>query len=223
MTSRTKKILGVALSALFILSACLPQRQPPAPTANTTELANQVAEAVALTLAVAQAQTEAAQPAATNTTLPTQTEAVPPSLTPIIPSATPLILVQPTSTRVVSGGGGGGGGSSAAPLPYDCTVFSNEPRDLTVFKKNKEFDIVWTIKNTGTKTIPANFDIKYFSGTKLMKDPSYTVREFGKDLKPGESIKIVIDAIAPVDKGKHVMTWIVEGQLCYPYIAIVVE
>lgn len=221
MTSRTKKILGVALSALFILSACLPQGQPPAPTANATELANQVAEAVALTLAVAQAQTEAAQPAATNTTLPTQTEAVPPSPIPVIPSATPLILVQPTSTRVVSGGGGGGG--SVAPLPYDCTVFSNEPRDLTVFKKNKEFDIVWTIKNTGTKTIPANFDIKYFSGTKLMEDPNYTVREFGKDLKPGESIKIVIDAIAPVEKGKHVMTWIVEGQLCYPYIAIVVE
>ncbi|GJQ51321.1 MAG: hypothetical protein HKUEN02_01680 [Anaerolineaceae bacterium] len=222
MTSRTKKILGVALSALFILSACLPQGQPPAPTANATELANQVAEAVALTLAVAQAQTEAAQPAATNTTLPTQTEAVPPSPIPVIPSATPLILVQPTSTRVVSGGGGGGGGS-VAPLPYDCTVFSNEPRDLTVFKKNKEFDIVWTIKNTGTKTIPANFDIKYFSGTKLMEDPNYTVREFGKDLKPGESIKIVIDAIAPVEKGKHIMTWIVEGQLCYPYVAIVVE
>jgi hypothetical protein len=218
MTQPVKRILFFATAAIFLLGACLPQQQP---TQNPTDVANQVATAVALTVSAAQAQTEAAQPAATNTTLPTQTEAVPPTVTPLIPSATPFVIVPPTSTVVV-GGGGGGGGPVVTP-DYDCTTVNNKPRDLTVFKNGDEFDIKWTIVNTGKKTIPANLDIKYFSGTVLMKDPTYTVREFGVDLKPGDSIEIIIDAIAPAKKGKHVMTWVVEGNMCYPYIAIVVE
>lgn len=220
MAYHTKRILFIALGIIFLLSACLPQAPAPAPTANATDIANQVAQSVALTISAAQAQTEAAQPVATNTTLPTQTSDVPASPTPLIPTATALVL--PTPTRVVSSGGGGGG-VYVTPSPFDCTLTNNEPRDLTYFKKGKEFDIKWTIVNTGTKTIPANLDIKYYSGTVLMKDPTYTVREFGKDLKPGESITIIIDAIAPAKKGKHVMTWVVEGKLCYPYTAIMVE
>lgn len=223
MANHMKRILFTALGIIFLLSACLPQAQA---TPNPVDVANQVATSVALTVSAAQAQTQAAQPIATNTTLPTQTEAAPPSPTPLIPSATAFVLVAPTPTIVVSSGGGGGGGGGGAPVPtspYACTPVNNEPRDLTVFKKGKEFDIVWTIVNTGTKTIPAKHDIKYFSGTKLMKDPTYTVREFGVDLKPGDSIKIIIDAIAPDKKGKHVMTWRVEGDMCFPYIAIIVE
>lgn len=221
MANHMKRILFTALGIIFLLSACLPQAQA---TPNPVDVANQVATSVALTVSAAQAQTQAAQPIATNTTLPTQTEAAPPSPTPLIPSATAFVLVAPTPTIVVSSGGGGGGGGAPVPTsPYACTPVNNEPRDLTVFKKGKEFDIVWTIVNTGTKTIPAKHDIKYFSGTKLMKDPTYTVREFGVDLKPGDSIKIIIDAIAPDKKGKHVMTWRVEGDMCFPYIAIIVE
>ncbi|MCC6500915.1 MAG: hypothetical protein IT313_11675 [Anaerolineales bacterium] len=217
MANHTKRILFTAFSILFLVSACLPQPQA---TPNPVDIANQVATSVALTVSAAQAQTEAAQPVATNTTLPTQTEAVPPSPTVLVPSATPLIIVPSTPTLVV--GGGGGGGVVIQP-DYDCTPVNNKPRDLTVFKKGNEFDIVWTIVNTGKKIIPAKHDIKYYSGTKLMEDPNDTVREFGVDLKPGESVTIIIDAIAPAEKGKHVMTWRVEGDMCYPYIAIVVE
>ncbi len=219
MSHHPKKFLFTALSVVFLLSACLPQA--PA-TVDPQEVANRVATSVALTVSAAQAQTEAAQPVATNTTLPTQTESAPPSPTPIIPSATPFVIVPPTATVVSSGGGGGGGAPAPAPA-LDCTPINNKPRDLTVFKKGNEFDIVWTIVNTGTKTIPANLDIKYISGTILMKNPSDTFREFGVDVKPGESVKIIIDAVAPATKGKHVMEWIVEGNLCRPYIAIVVE
>lgn len=217
MTSNTKRILLTAFSITFLLSACLPQGQA---TPDPADVANQVATSVALTISAAQAQTEAAQPLATNTTLPTQTESVPPTPTPLIPSATAFVIVPPTATVVVSGGGGG------VPVivpDYDCTPINNRPRDLTVFKKGDEFDIKWTIVNTGKKSIPAKHDIKYFSGTVLMKDPTDTFREFGVDLKPGESVTIIIDAVAPAEKGKHVMTWVVEGEMCYPYIAIVVE
>ena len=220
MTQTVKRILFFATAAIFLLSACLPQGQT---TPNPVDVANQVATSVALTISAAQARTEAAQPLATNTTLPTQTEAVPPTATPLIPSATAFVIVPPTATVVVSGGGGGGGGGPVVVPDYDCTPVNNRPRDLTVFKKGDEFDIKWTIVNTGKKTIPANLDIKYFSGTVLMKAPTDTFREFGVDLKPGESVTIIIDAVAPAAKGKHVMTWVAEGNMCYPYIAIVVE
>lgn len=219
MTANTKRILLTAFSILILLSACLPQGQA---TPDPAEVANQVATSVALTISAAQAQTQAAQPQATNTTLPTQTDSVLPTATPLIPSATAFVIVPPTATVVASGGGGGGGGAVVVP-DYDCTPVNNRPRDLTVFKKGDEFDIKWTIVNTGTKTIPAKHDIKYFSGTVLMKVPTDTFREFGVDLKPGESVTIIIDAVAPAEKGKHVMTWVVEGNMCYPYIAIVVE
>lgn len=217
MTQTKMRFLLSAVLAIAALTACFPQ----AATPNPQDTANQIATVVALTISAAGTQTQAAQPIATNTTLPTQTESAPPTETPFVPSATPFVLVPPTPTRVVSGGGGGGGGVPAQP--YQCTPINNKPRDLTVFKKGNEFDIKWTIVNTGTKPIPAKHDIKYFSGTKLMKDPTDTFREFGTDLKPGDSKTIVIDAVAPAEKGKHVMTWVVEGNMCYPYIAIVVE
>jgi hypothetical protein len=216
MTPTKIRFLLFTLVAILLVTACLPQATTPDPQ----DAANQVATAVALTISAAGTQTQAAQPLPTNTTLPTQTDSALPTETPIIPSATPFVLIAPTNTVVASGGGGGG---TVVKPALDCTPVNNKPRDLTVFKSGNEFDIKWTIVNTGTKTIPANLDIKYFSGTVLMKDPTDTFREFGTDLKPGESATIIIDAIAPAAKGKHVMTWIVEGELCYPYIAIVVE
>jgi len=215
MTQTMKRILFSAMAVIVLLTACLPQQQA---TQDPQDAANQVATAVALTIAAAQAQTEAAQPVATNTTLPTQTEAVPATETPIIPTATPFIIVPPT---VISGGGGGGG--PVIKPDYDCTPINNRPRDLTVFRSGNEFDIKWTLVNTGAKSIPAKHDVKYFSGTVLMKDPTDTFREFAADIKPGDSVVIIIDAVAPVTKGRHVMTWVVEGNMCYPYIAIIVE
>jgi hypothetical protein len=212
----TKRILFTTFSLIVLVSACLPQAQP---TVDPQEVANQVATSVALTVSAAQAQTQAAQPLATNTTLPTQTESAPPTATPIIPTATPFVIVPPTVTVVVSGGGGG----VVVKPEYDCTPVNNKPRDLTVFKSGNEFDIKWTIVNTGTKNIPAKHDVKYFSGTVLMKDTTDTFREIPVDIKPGDSFEIIIDAIAPATKGKHVMTWVVEGNMCYPYIAIIVE
>ena len=219
MTQITKRVLFSAISVIVLLSACLPAPQP---TQNPADVANQVATAVALTISAAQAQTEAAQPIPTNTTLPTQTDSAPPSATPIIPTATPFIIVPATNTAVSSSGGGGGGGASLPPPALDCTPVNNVPRDNTVFKKGEQFDIKWTIKNTGTKTIPAKLDVKYFSGPKLMELATDTFREL-HEIKPGKTAVIIIDAVAPVEKGFHVMTWVVEGNLCYPYVAIIVE
>ena len=210
MTQSAKRFLFSAIAVVFLLTACIPGQAAQSPE----EIANQISTAVALTVAAQNAQAEAAQPVATNTTLPTQTEAVPPTATPIIPTATPFVIVPPTAT--FSSGGSGG-----APLDYDCNAINRRPFDNTVFHKNEKFDIKWTIVNTGTKTMRMGLDLKYFSGPDMT--PGRSPIEL-PELKPGEKFTVLLDdAQAPDKKGFHVMTWIVEGQLCYPYVAIIVE
>jgi hypothetical protein len=42
-------------------------------------------------------------------------------------------------------------------------------------------------------------------------------------LEPGEDYTVAFDAVAPERPGNYIMTYIVEGGLCYPYAAITVE
>src|SRR5687768_13199778 len=90
-----KKILMTAAIGSILLAAC----QPAPPTQDPSDVENQVATSVALTVAAQNAQTQAAvSPTleATNTTLPTQTEEGVPSPTPLATST-----ALPTATAIV--------------------------------------------------------------------------------------------------------------------------
>jgi hypothetical protein len=207
-----KKILFSAVVMILLLSACAPAQ----PTLNPDDVANQVATSVALTIAAQNAQTQAAQsavPQATNTTLPTQTEIAPaPASATPLPTATAVVL----PTTVTSGGGGG---VTTTKPDYACNPFPRLPRDNTIFHPNDTFDIKWTIVNTGTKTMRAGLDVKFNSGTKMTPTNFVELPE----LKPGDQTQIDFDATAPEKEGTYVMTFIVEGGLCYPYTVIIVE
>jgi len=211
MNQSTKRILFSTLVVIFLLAACVPAAQP---TQSPEDIADQIATAVALTVAAQNAQTQAAlslTPEATNTTLPTQTEAVPSSPTALLPTATPIAL--PTTVPA-----GGGGGSTTKP-DYACNPFPRTPRDNTVFRPNDEFDIRWTIVNTGTKTMRAGLDLKYDDGPQLTTTTFVELPE----LEPGDEYIVVLDAVAPKKEGTYIMTFIVEGSLCFPYTAIIVD
>lgn len=211
MSPLVKRILFSAVAMIFVLSACMPAQ----PTQNPDDVANQVATSVALTVSAQNALTQAAAslvPEATNTTLPTQTEAAPPSPTPLIPTST--VVALPTTAP----SGGGGGGTTTKP-EYACNPFPRLPRDNTSFRPNDSFDIKWTIVNTGTKAMRAGLDVKFNSGTKLTQTTFVELPE----LEPGESTQVDFDAVAPEKEGTYIMTFIVEGGLCYPYTAIIVE
>jgi hypothetical protein len=212
MSPLMKRFLFSALAMIFVIAACAPA----APTQSPEDIANQVATSVALTVAAQNAQTQAAQsavPPATNTTLPTQTEAVVASPTAILPTVTNTAVVLPTSS-----GGGGGGGVTVKP-EYSCNPFPRLPRDNTVFRPNDTFDIKWTIVNTGTKAIAAGIDIRYDDGPQLT---TTTYVELPR-LEPGDQFVVNLDAVAPAKEGTYIMTWSVEGGLCFPYTAIIVE
>jgi len=212
MSLSTKKILLFTLAMIFLLSAC----QPALPTQNLGDIANQVATSVALTVAAQSALTQAAPspvPAATNTMLPTQTEVgALPSPTPVLPTATAIVIVPPTSVS------SGGGGTTTKPQ-YACNPFPRTPRDNTIFRPNDSFDIKWTIVNTGTKTMQTGLDLKYDDGPQMTATTLVELPE----LEPGESTTVTFDAVAPSKEGTYIMTFSVEGSLCFPYTAIIVE
>ena len=207
MNRSMKRILFSAMTVILLITACIPGQSTQSPE----DIANQIATSVALTVAAQNTQTAAAIPPATETPLPTQTETASP--TPLIPTATPFVIVPATLAP------SGGGGVPVGKPDYACEGISRKPVDNTVFRRGAHFDIKWTIVNTGTKTIRAGTDLEYYSG------PQMTITTFVElpELKPGEQKAYEFDAVAPNKRGFHVMTWKVEGQLCYPYIAIIVE
>jgi hypothetical protein len=210
------KILMTAAAGIILFTAC----QPAPPTPDPSDVEDQVATSVALTVAAQNAQTQAAvspTPVVTNTTLPTQTEeGVVASPTPLetatgLPTVT--AMAPPTS---VSGGGGGG---TTTKREYACDTIRRRPFDNTSYRPGDTFDIKWTIVNTGTKTMVAGLDLKYNSGEKMTSRTRVELPE----LKPGAEFAVDFDAVAPTKEGTYIMTFVVEGQLCYPYVAIIVE
>lgn len=217
MSPLKNKFLLAALAVIILLTACQPA---PPPTQNPDDVANQVATIVAQTVAAQNAQTQAAAslvPAATNTTLPTQTAEGVPSPT-LLPTSTAL----PTATAVVvatSSSGGGGGGGTTTQNDYKCDTIRRRPIDNTIVRPGDTYDIKWTIVNTGEKTMVAGLDLKYNNGTQMTSRTRVELPE----LKPGDQFAVDFDAVAPSKEGTYIMTFVVEGGLCYPYVAIVVE
>ncbi len=209
MKQSTKRILFTTLAIIFLLAACAPAQ---ASTPNPTDIANQVATSVALTVASQNLETQQAAPDVTDTPLATETPVVIDTPTSILPTATPFVIVPPTTVP------SGGGGTTVKP-DYACNAINRRPFDYQIFKPGDDFDVKWTIVNVGRKTMAKGLDLKYSVGTQFIKVDRVELPE----LKPGAEFDVVFDAVAPNKEGKYIMTYIVEGGLCYPYAAIAVE
>ncbi len=80
----------------------------------------------------------------------------------------------------------------------------NDPSDGAVILAGTKFDIAWTIKNTGTTTWNTNYTYGYLSGAKYFERLSYNFR---KEVKPGEEVTILVDAVAPSTSGSYYTWW----------------
>lgn len=209
MNKTMKQAIITTILVLLLLAACSPA---PAPTQSPVDIANLVGTSVALTVASQNLDTAEAQPAATETPLPTATLELP------TPTAVETAIPIPSPT-LVSTGGGGGGGSTTTKSEFSCEAINRRPYDNTSYKPGARFDIKWTIHNNGTKTLNAGLDLKYSNGAKFMADKVIELPE----LKPGAEYSVSFDGVAPDKPGNYTMVYIVEGGLCYPYTAIVVE
>lgn len=205
----------------FFLGACLPATTSSQPQSqqvqNTQSVQN--AQNVQADIETAVAQTVEAQNEVG--TLVAQTMAAQATLTPTptatlfaLPTVTPFIISTPTNRP-----GGSGGGSSPAKADYSCDIIHQRPYDNSEFLHGQKFDIKWTILNTGTKTWPAGYDLKYYSGPKMTGAGTVQLPQ----MAPDDQFSVVFDAVAPDETGLQVMTWVIEGQICFPYIAIIVH
>ena len=81
----------------------------------------------------------------------------------------------------------------------------------------------WVVANTlgsdVAKTMVAGLDLKYNSGEQMTNRTRVELPE----LKPKAQFAVDFDAVAPSKEGTYIMTFVVEGHLCYPYVAIIVE
>jgi hypothetical protein len=214
MSASKKQLLLGAMAVIVVLSAC----QPAPPTQDPAAVANEVATSVALTVAAQNALTQAAvspTPVVTNTTLPTQT----PVGAVETPTLVPTLTALPTVTAIIATSSGGGGSGTNTQREYACDTIRRRPFDNTSFRPGDKFDIKWTIVNTGTKTMIAGLDLKFNSGTQMTSRTRVELPE----LKPDAQFSVDFDAVAPEKEGTYIMTFVVEGPLCYPYVAIIVE
>ncbi len=104
-----------------------------------------------------------------------------------------------------------------------CEMVSTSPSKT--LKSREDFDAVWTVKNISGKTWEmTSVDYKFVSGTEMQKYGK--AFDFKQTVKSGESVKITVDMLAPVNTGSYTTTWaIVQGSstLCSLPITVVVK
>ncbi len=95
------------------------------------------------------------------------------------------------------------------PLPSaTCEVVSVRPARTPSLPMHYDFDAVWTIKNTSSKTWDSSsVDYVYVSGAKSYKWNS--AYDLPQTVKPGETVKIVVDMLAPGQAGQYTSNWAV--------------
>ncbi len=120
-------------------------------------------------------------PSTTNTPEILKTEIPALTLTPIIPSST---LVTSTGDK--------------------AEYISQSPIDGAELGVNQKFDIIFVVKNVGVTTWQPDYQLRYHSGRAFAE--VYFI-SFDKEVKPGEEITLVMDAIAPPDPATYKTNW----------------
>lgn len=110
------------------------------------------------------------------------------------------------------------------PPPYQCIIISKSPRSNTYMQPGEDFDSIWTLENTGSKTWwVAEVLARYRNGTAMHKADAYNI---GHDVKSLETITVTADMIAPVQPGAYTAIWTLsrEGSdFCWFSVNIVVQ
>jgi hypothetical protein len=125
--------------------------------------------------------------------------------------------------NITSGTTTPGASPTPAPVTGICQVQNTSPiRNLAV---REDFDAIWTVKNTSNKNWELSaVDYKFISGSKIhtgadMFDLPVTV-------KPGESINIIVDMLAPATAATYAANWaLVQGgtTLCTLPLTVIVR
>lgn len=204
---KNKMKLVFTLMIVLILplaAACSMQpATPPEPTVDAMQVAGTMAMQIVSTSFAAITQTALANPTATYT--PTATPTPPATQTPtptrVVATNTPAyVYIPPTATVQAQ--------PSVTPTQgnFQCVITRLDPGFGTEIKKDGDFDIHVTMKNTGLKTwTAADFDFKHLSGVSFQDSVSSV--DLQNDVVPGDSVTIIVDATAKADLGVQNANW----------------
>lgn len=190
------------LLAIVVLGGCFKAE----PTKDPNTLYTEAVETVNAQLT----QNAALTPEPTGTKIPEPTQEIPPPPGPGDPTATQQ---QPTATSASTG---------------DAAEWvSQDPADNSSISIGTNFQIIWTVKNTGITTWTTDYLYRFYTSDQPgvhLHVPGNDSYRLTKDVPPGEQIDLVVDAIAPNSPIKVKNTWVLtnaDGVNFYPvYITI---
>jgi len=190
----SKILLLFFLAAIWTLTACIPQpTAQPLPTIDMEALRAEIVSTVV-------AQITADAPKETATSAPTAT-VEPPALSPTADK--PLSTLAPLSTF------------TASPLTtryptWTPTLYTDRASlslqslvDGTHLTRGQDFDVTWTIKNTGFRPWNDEFYALYLSGVK----PYHFEHKMLTPVNQGDEISVTANYIAPLEPGYYVTQW----------------
>jgi len=207
------QVAGIMLMLALFVGACMPAASEPQvqQVQNTPalDLQSEINTAVAQTI-------EAQNQIGTSVALTTQAQSTAtPIATPFtLPTLTPFVVLTPTSKP-----SNGGGSYVPAKATYSCDIIRLRPYAYAEYNRGQKFDIKMTVVNNGTRSWYQGYDLKYAGGTIMTTTTHIELPA----MEPGDQYEMVLDANAPSEYGEHTMTWMVEGQLCFGYVTIVVK
>lgn len=202
MQATIRTSLWIIVAAVLAISACSPVLPTPPASEPPSSTPNLIMTGLVQTLTAAPTFTSTASKTPTITRTPF------PSITPI-PSFSPI----PSLTAVPSPAAIGSGTPTtpeATPAgDYACEITSKSPDNWKVFPPRHDFDGNWKIKNTGSKFWRAGgaVVVTYIDGAKLQKNKSMKSFNLSNDVKPGDSMTVIIDMVAPSIEGAYTSNW----------------
>jgi hypothetical protein len=134
---------------------------------------------------------------------PTETLTVP---TPLAPTDTPPVLatfpVPATATQTPQTG------AAVDLCTADALLAGETIPDGTILQPGAVFTKTWTIKNNGTCTWNANWQLVYYDGDLMGGATAYKLPD---QAEPGETVEIPVILKAPVDGGKYTGQWMLKS------------
>ncbi len=159
-------------------------------------------------------QTETETFALTDTPLPPEdtqqafTQTAVPAAGSANPSLTPGSLNPPAPIPSATSSQSSSGSTYTNPDDW-VKLISSSPGDGSYFAPKESFIKTWTVKNTGTTTWTKDFDLVYYSGTRMTDK---TVIPLTTSVKPGKSIDLVLSLTVPKNPGAYQGFWMLRNQ-----------
>jgi Ig-like domain-containing protein len=199
-----KTFFGVVLiTSVILMTACNGQATPEEPTPD----AEMIYTAAAQTVQAQLTQEALLNPTATNTMAPTNTPQ-PTSTLAGVPTLPLPGLVTPGSVQITLPAIATAT-LQAGPVADKAEWIANTPADYTELPNDVDYDIVWTLKNTGTTTWTTDYIYRFYAGDTLHQKSSYKLR---KNVAPGESVDITVDGKTSGLKGEKSATWVITNK-----------